>query len=430
MRRLLLPFIFVALSFSSLALFCSGLQPPVGGGTETVNTYAMLANGKPAAGARIYVIDGNGWIDSVRKGTSAILETAIADKNGRVTLKKRDSAVSINIQVDHAEQGLFLPERSAGSIEEDTLRLAPYASYAGAFDSSQRSLTTMLLSGSGYTSLVGANGFFSLTKVAPGSFAVLGALPSTGDVSPEVKIATSGAVTLTSGTTVLDAALNASFNRLLIDNFESGVGFSSLSHIFSSIGGWYAVCESGKWEWSQKGEYWQWTPFASQGGTCRSFIAMGPAPGANQGTALEFSAALDGACSYQYATAGIAFKGLNANDGVDLSAMTGFSIKVRGNGLLWIRFETRNLDSSSQNMSNYSYPVQLTSAWQSLAIPVDSLRILPAIRTPDQYPWSQESKSVIDIEFEFSKQTNRLGDTLHADLDDFYLEGVGIENLR
>jgi hypothetical protein len=72
----------------------------------------------------------------------------------------------------------------------------------------------------------------------------------------------------------------------------------------------------------------------------------------------------------------------------------------------------------------------LTDAWQSLTVPVDSLRILPAIQLPAQHPWTQESRRVVDIEFEFSKNTNRMGDTLHLYLDDFYLNGAGLDNLR
>ena len=110
--------------------------------------------------------------------------------------------------------------------------------------------------------------------------------------------------------------------------------------------------------------------------------------------------------------------------------MTSFSLRARGNGIIWVRFETLILDSVTNHVSNYSYPIQLTDAWQPFTVPVDSLRILPAIQSPAQHPWLQESKSVIDIEFEFSKNVNPMGDTLHLFLDDFYLNGVGIEAVQ
>jgi hypothetical protein len=208
-----------------------------------------------------------------------------------------------------------------------------------------------------------------------------------------------------------------------VDNFESGVGACFLEKIFPCVYGWYAVSDQANLEWQASINNWNWLPYSS---TCHSYVALAPAPGAGNGSALEFSAALDSTCPVPFATAGISFPRCNTNQ-IDLSSMAGFFLRVHGNGLIWVRFETRVLDSTTNHVSNYSFPIQLTDTWQSLTVPVDSLRILPAVQTPGQYPWAQESKSVIDIEFEFSKSTNPMGDTLHLFLDDFYLNGVGID---
>jgi len=414
----------VAVIIASL-LSCSVTQTTGGGGTETVNTFAMLSNGSPASGAVVRVIDADGWVDSVRAGASAVIETTLADKDGRIALRKQDLDRNVNIQVDHAEQGLFSPYVNTALLENDTLRLEQYASFSGTFDSSVTPLTFMLLAGSAYRASASNEGFI-FNKIAPSAFAVIGV----GGTSSSQRIVTSGAVTLSPGAISADTGLNASFDRLLVDNFESGVGPCFLEKLFPCVYGWYAVSESGKLEWDKINNYWKWLPFSTQAPlTCHSFISMDPSSGSGQGSALEFSAALDSTCSIPYATAGIAFRGCNAS-GIDLSSMKSFSLHARGNGVIWIRFETLMLDSTTNHVSNYTFPVQLTGVWQSLTVPVDSMRILPAVQSPGQHPWAQESRSVIDIEFEFSKSTNPMNDTLHFFFDDFYLNGVGVDVLR
>jgi hypothetical protein len=406
-------------------LSCSLPQTTGGGGTETVNTFAMLSNGTPASGAVVRVIDAGGWIDSISAGASAVIESTVADKDGRIVLKKSEREGGINIQIDHSKQGLFSSYVNVDALNHDTLRLQPCAIYSGTLDSSVNALAFMLLSGSAYRVPV-SNGRFDFNYVAPAVFAVLGT-----DGMPEShRIATSGAVTLPPGATLADSGLNASFTRLLVDNFESGVGASYLARVFPCIYGWYAVSETGKLEWDANNKFWKWLPFIPQStSSCHSFISLDPAPGAGSGNVLEFSVALDSTCTNPFATAGVGFTACKPN-GVDFSSMTSFSLRVHGNGLIWIRFETQVLNGATNSVSNYSFPVQLTNAWQALTVPVDSLRILPSIQSPGQYPWAQESRNVVDIEFEFSKSTNRMGDTLHLYLDDFYVNGVGIDVLR
>jgi hypothetical protein len=409
----------------SLLLMCGELQTTGGGGTETVNTFALLSNGSPASGAVVRVIDATGWIDSVRAGSSAVIETAVTDKDGRFSLTKGKHDSLVNIQIDHSMQGLFLSCVKTRAFDGDTVRLQQYASYAGTFAGSSAPVTSVLLSGSAYFSATGTGQGFAFDKVAPGSYLMLGV------AAPSPQVATIDAITVTAGSATADTGLNASFDRLLIDNFECGIGPTSLGLIFPNASSWYAISESGKLEWSKAGDVWTRTSFTTPGNspTCHSLISMDPAAGRSGGSSLMFSTALDNSCTIYYTAAGISFRPLNPR-GIDLSSMTGFSLNVRGNGLLWIRFETRNLDSVTNHLSNYSWPVRLTGTWQSLQVPVDSLRILPAVQSPGLFPWASESHNVIDIEFEFSGYTNAIGDTVHLYLDNFILNGAGIDNLN
>ncbi len=408
-------------------LSCALQRTSGSGGTETVNTYAVLSDGTPASGAIVRVVDAQGWLDSVRKGASVVIESATADSRGRVALHPREFGNAVNLQADHMSQGAFSPLVNFATLAGDTLRLSPYASYSGRFDSGAKSLSYMLLSGSAYSTQINSQGSFSFDKVAAGAFSVLGV----GTAQGASGLATSGAVSLSAGSSVLDTGLNASYARLLIDNFESGIGQTALGLYFPNTSSWYGVCESSNLSWNWNTGAWVENTFTSLGNpaTCHTFISLGSAPGPFSGHSMEFSVKFDSTCTTPYAAAGTSFKVFNGA-GVDFSSLTGFSLKIRGNGILWIRLETRNLDSASNQVSDYTYQATLTNAWQSLTVPVDSLQILPAGPSVAQYPWSQESHNVIDLEFQFPLPANSMSDTLHLDVDDIYLNGVGISNVK
>jgi len=419
----------IAMILLAFLLSCGINQTAGGGGTETVNTFAVLSNGLPASGAIVRIIDGNAWLDSLKAGASAVIESTVADNNGLIKFHKHDNYNNINVQIDHVEQGAFLSGISRLRLDNDTLRLDKYASYSGSFTTAEPSITRLYLSGSAYQTTVDEKGTFNFSKVASGAYALIGV----DKTSSSPTITTCGGTTLEAGATNIDTGLNAVSNRLLIDNFETDVGPTSLGPIFPNVPSWYSVSEAGNLSWDNSIRAWIWALYSAANPpplSCQSYIAVTKAPGANAGTAMEFSAALDTNCTADpYTTAGISFRPFNKS-GIDLSAMQSFSLKVHGNGTIWVRFESRVLDSTSKNASDYSFPIVLTSAWQYLQIPIDSLRILPALQSPGQFSWSTESKSVIDIEFEFSRFANPIGDTLHLYLDDIYLNGVGLDVLK
>jgi hypothetical protein len=77
----------------------------------------------------------------------------------------------------------------------------------------------------------------------------------------------------------------------------------------------------------------------------------------------------------------------------------------------------------------YTYPFTVSDSWQTYAVPIDSLRILPALGAPGGVTWADLADSVAMIEFEFSANADVPGDSLRLVLDDFWLEGVGIDNI-
>jgi hypothetical protein len=395
-----------------------GLDPLAGGsGTETVNTFATLADGTPARGATVRVIDPEQWLDSVSEKT-----LPVADSQGRIVFALPDRNRPVNIQVDHSDQGLLLQSITASKLADDTLRLEPYASYTGSFSTVDSDINQMYLSGSTYQASIGSEGNFFFTDVAAGTYTLIGV---SGAPSP-YRITVCGAITLSTSVRSTDTALNPAFNRLLVDNFESGFGPTSLGGIAPELW-WFAISDSGMLSWKRSSDSWRWTPSPYAG---HSTIALTPILCDSSGTALQFTAVLDNTVlSPLSATAGIFLKDLNKN-GLNLSAMTGFSMRSRGKGRVRIRFQTTNLDSVSKLVSAYTYPLTLTDTWRQNIVPVDSLRIIEPVYFPTLYPWSRESRHVLRIEFVFSKYENAFGDTLRLELDDFFLEGVGVDVVK
>jgi hypothetical protein len=411
--RILLPAILLAMTVSC------GLDSLAGGsGTETVNTYVILYDGTPAQGATVRIIDADCWLDSIYEKASPVAMRSVVDAQGRIEFTKPEKNHVFNIQIDHSDQGIFLPDVTLGDIENDTLQLQPFATYTGSFPAAENTISQMYLSGSTYQASIGSDDNFFFNGVSAGTYTLIGV---SGEPLP-YRVTVCGSITLDNNVSAADTNLNPAFNRLLVENFESGLGPTSLGGIVPALY-WYTVSDSGMRAWKRSTDTWKWTSFAPNG----SWNEIKTIAGENAGTAMRFTAVLDSGVQSPLAVAGISLKRVNKRDGWDLSAMRGFSLRSRGKGTVRVRFESKTLDSISFLLSAFTYPLKLSDTWRQNSIPVDSLRILNPVYFPNLYPWQEEAKEILRIEFEFSKHENNLGDTLYLELDDLFLEGVGVD---
>ncbi|MBN1600114.1 MAG: hypothetical protein JW915_00830 [Chitinispirillaceae bacterium] len=404
-----------------LVFLSCGLEPVSdggGSGTETVNALACLSDGTPARGALVQVIDANGWLDSIKSGSSVVVQQTVADSQGHIKFSLQDKSKSYNIQIDHNQEGSLVRSITTESIKDDTFRLNTYSMYSGKFEGQNDSIKELLLSGSNYRAAVLSNGFI-FSKVAPEAYTVIG--KTFNQVSLEIGIC--GGITLKPGKTTIDTTLSGSINHLLIDDFENGVNTTAIGKLIPNLS-WYAVSDNGSCFYNKIIDKIETT----QGTNSQSYVSIAAVPIDNGGTAMQFAAVLDKA-NAPYAVAGVSMTGINPA-GVDISAMTGFSFRAKGKGIVWVRFETQNLISATKGLSNYTYLLSLTDTLRDYRISVDSLHIVPNIQSPDQYIWANDARNLIDIEFEFSTQTNTRGDTLRFIIDDFYLENIGLNALK
>lgn len=417
--RLLIAFITITGLFICGFLSCVSQPVSGGSGTETINSFVCLSDGKPARGASVAIIDANGWIDSVKKNVSPVITSTVTDSNGHFTLdvpKKR----TLNIQIDHSEQGVFIPDIHSLSVFDYSFKLKKYGSFKTTFKEKLHEISRLNLSGSDYTSSVGAEGDFYFEKISPGLFSVIG-IKNDETISDNLTMC--GAVSLGSGESKTDSSLNPSRDRLLLDNFEGKFGLTIPGMVYPEIY-WYAVSDFGLLFWSNPFNIWKWITHEYPLG--KSYISIRPLK-EETGTAMKFAAVLDVMSMYRYSMAGISFRGFSGKEYADLSGMRGFSLTAKGNGTVWVRFKTKELKYATNSISHYTYPIELNDTLTEYTVPVDSFQILPGKFSKDMYPWSRVAAKVSQIEFDFYSSENSSGDTLKLILDDFYLDGVNLD---
>lgn len=408
--------VLLIIALTAAAVFhCNSVQS-TGGGTETVNTFARLPDGTAAAGAIARIIEARWWVDSISNGSSPVIGQAVADNRGHVKIDFQKHDARINLQIDH-EKGALLLSLPAGKRDAaDTVHLLKTASLSGTVDGASGKPSRVFLAGTGYEASVDASGAFSFANVAPGSYAVLCAT----DAASGTMLAGNGALTLGEGADRTGYGLSGPANRVLIDNFESGIGPTSLGRIFPVLG-WYVLSDSLYYFWNSSEEQWVQGTSTVIGNSPIYYDSVTSAGN----KAFSFSTVLDPVSYRANSVAGISLKPLS-KQGIDMSSLTAFSLSASGKGILRVRFETMKLDSASSYLSNYSYPLKLTGTLQDFTIPVDSLRILEPVSDASKYPWAEESKHVLRLEFAFSTSENNRSDSLYCTLDDFYLEGVSV----
>lgn len=409
----------IALLVISSAVYISCSSTVSGGtGTETVNTFAMLPDGSPAAGATLSIVEDRCWIDSISLGRSPVIKKIVSDKRGFFEFDLPEEHQNLNIQIDHIDKGLVIPLPAGSRFIADTLHLKPYASYGAVLDTDSSSAMEVLISGTSYRTTVSDKGEFKFSGVAPGIYSLVMVCTSNNT------IAGVSPCNLEPGSVSYGDTIDVTNGRLVIDNFECGVGPTSLSSIIPGFA-WYVLSDSLYYLWSNDEGTWKEKhidPIAT------SWISFDSVSDGNGGKAFRFSTVLDRVSLYANALVGFAFKPVSEN-GANLSAMTGFSLRASGSGTIRIHFETHDLDSASNMGSHYAYPLELTPTMTEYNIPVDSLRIIDPVSYAANHPWSRESKRVNRIEFVFAYGANKRGDTLTCTFDDFTLEGVPISSL-
>jgi hypothetical protein len=416
-------FVMMTILTVSLGLWINSCSEPVSGGTgtETINTFAVLPDGTPAKGASVKLIDARWWIDSIHNEASPVLGNGYTDINGYCSIEIPKRKGQVNLQIDHCDKGLLLQLSSNALSDPDTVKLQSYASISGTSAAEGAAVTSAFLAGTSYKVDFKGNNTFSFETVPPGSFSLL----CMNNTSTERKVISTTAFSLTAGVADTIRSCSATGHQLLIDNFESGIGPTSLGSIIPVLG-WYALTDSLYYYWDFNEAAWKQGDPNVFGRTTITLDSIVD----DNGHMLTYSTVLDPDPKALTANSliGFSLKPL-AGRGIDLREMTGITFKASGAGTIWVRCETEKLDNVYSGVSHYSCPVELTEEPQFYTIPVDSLRILPEIFKPEHYPWKTVASRVERIEFNFNIAANDRNKKLTLNLDDIYFEGISLSSL-
>ncbi|MCX7725500.1 MAG: hypothetical protein N2053_01495 [Chitinispirillaceae bacterium] len=404
--------------FFLLILNCNYSVSQYGGsGTETVNAFVFLPDGSPARGANVELIDNKGWIDSIAVGSSPVINKCSTDKKGFFSLEIPTDNSSYNLQIDHQGGGIFIPLPVANK-EPLKIQLKPYNSLKGSFTNDSTPIE-LFLSGTSYSTKTTESFYFYFPAVASGSYALI-----CKNRNNNLWIANMFSFENGEKEYYFDK-LSAKIDRLLIDNFDAGVGPTSIGKIFSTALGWYVLSDSLYFYWDNGEKEWTQGKSSIIG---RSPIWFDSITYESNNKAFTFSTILDTSSPYANALIGINTKQLTGK-GIDLSTLKNFSLRAWGKGNIRVRFESKGLEDYGYVLSFYTYIIKLQKNPTNYLIPVDSLKIIEKGPNPLSFPWEREAKNILRIEFEFSPSDNSKGDTLTLYLDDFYLEGITLSKL-
>ncbi len=400
--------------FSVIPLLSCSFPTAGGSGTETVNTFVALASGAPASGAVVKVIDAEGWMDSVCRQASPVLDSAVVDRNGTLSLKVNHSRI-VNLQIDRGAEGRFLRYVSAGQFDGDTLYLDSVFTLSATVNPAEAENLSFRLSGTTYQFSTQPTGSITLSGIPSGAYTLI-ALGNSTNWRPLIL----RGLNMSSRSSLFDT-LQISFENLLIDDFETGIGPATISNLFRGIT-WYTYSDAGAKGWDD--EKGMWTEISDTFETPgNSSIEVSSADDGRGGKAALFEVSLDRSINPPWAGAGFHLVS-SGKASVDLSMMESISFRARGRGKLTVRLETAAYDSIGSGHSQFSAVVNLTDSWQMHTIPVSSLYLILPLDSSQRFiPWEVASEAVNKIEFEFAAGDNT-DDPLLLYLDDIYLNGV------
>jgi len=408
--------ILAALAIPCLVSQCSR-QVAGSGGTDYPNTRTLAGvvnNGSGAAvpGARVYLVENQGWLGDVVDGVSVVLDSATSDAAGQfsVALPQRKSW---NVQIDSRLGGILARDYGDTYDTLDTTRrsfgILPYASVSGtvAADSGPAP-RDLRFGGSAYVAPVNADRTYSLATMAPGDYTVVTETGAAGNLQP----ALAASLTAVDGTSRTGLDFSASETEILVDDFSIGQQQTNLGRLIG--GGWWFTAND-----------------SPDGGNSSNSFTLVSGPGTYDGQSMLAEFALGATSGGPWAILGFFVGDGDKTITYDFSGVKSLSFWARGRGKVDVRFYTRLLDTLRGNQqTQFSYVIPVPAVWTHVTIPVDSLRIPPdCVAYRQGYTWKQVAGSMQAIDFIAEYPDNNPGDTVVLWLDNISLEGIDLATL-
>ncbi|MDG5814870.1 hypothetical protein QA601_07270 [Chitinispirillales bacterium ANBcel5] len=162
---------------SVLFLMCTTDKVTGPGGSETVNTYAMVViseDKEPVHNAKVRFIYSEQWLENLQAGKEVTAHTFLSNEEGKIAIDKEQMPQKyLNLLIDDENSGRFIPHFDP-SGKTDTVVLVAHAFFQGRFENPDSLPKTVRLQGTDYLASVDqVTGKYSFSGVAPGSYEVL-----------------------------------------------------------------------------------------------------------------------------------------------------------------------------------------------------------------------------------------------------------------
>ncbi|MDG5816420.1 hypothetical protein QA601_15090 [Chitinispirillales bacterium ANBcel5] len=379
----------------ALFWFFLSCNSPLSGGnsSETTNVAIVTQNGEPAEFAKVTFVHSD-WISKTLQGISPVIDTVKADDRGTITTGLFPEEV-YNIQIDHHNSTLFIPDFSVEGKVLDTLFLQKSASLSGAVGHSDTVSASIHLTGTSYKSSICSEGTYLFENISPRSYSLVAK-------SDDGRATIIGSQLLEAGARVEAREVPLSFSGFLLDDFEDGNTKSALGEFTGGF--WYSFMDTILGGNSQL----QWSVEPDEDGyALKSEIALDTTPDAWAGIGLGLSD-----CGFEF----------------DLTALESISFRAKGTGTVRLSIESSTVDSIS-HWPHFGYTIDLQPQWVKYTITADSLGVLKNTEVWDSgITWKQAAQRITRIEFEASGYYSETP-LIEFWIDDLRIEGVTLEEI-
>lgn len=162
---------------------CADLFGPQarGGTIETTNgltARVVLPTGKPAARIKVYLLDGQDWLEKTKDGESIVLATAETNDSGKFEFRilKTDSSRSVNLYADVEGYAFLIPRASQRSLlanYNNVIGMSKKVTYVGNIRETEARAQKVFLTGSPFSAAVDPTGRFEFTNIPQGGYSVV-----------------------------------------------------------------------------------------------------------------------------------------------------------------------------------------------------------------------------------------------------------------
>ncbi len=370
-----------------LTVSCSSGNFAGGTSTETTNGVVILTStGMRASEAFVSVVDGSGWLDSIDRDRSPVVEEGFASESGWVYLRETKGTRTVRV--------VYGDQSAIASGDQDTIWLSKSVSLHG----TAYGTDSVRIGGTDLVAPV-ENGSFRFESVPMGLITLY---------KQSFSGVENGTVIQTRDTAVSHDLINAS-SDILFDDFAGGFDLNPIHPITEGVS-WYTFCDS--IHKSYHNGVWIKDSLSYHNGN--STISAQ----SNSKTAT-LQILLGTATTYPYA--GLGARLGNRTKGFDLSRLSRISLRIRGTGTVRFRFGSAMTDSLE--IAGYSFAIPLDQNWKTVTIPVDSLHLDPKDSLIElANPWRSGSADIRRMEFLYRGTENAINSVNSCEIDEIWFD--------